>query len=260
MEAYRGPPDSSGQSPVVSDYVEAPRIDSGVSLPFIHTALHWRLTTGDCNMLDLAFLISYLLSMTIPDVCAVILAGGQSRRMGSNKALLEVGGFPLIQILVDRIRPITDQILISSNEDSPYRFLDLPVVPDHFKGHGPLAGFHAAMLRNTCSLYIMLACDLPNLQSSLLRNLVLLTEGFDAAIPVSADGLAHPLCAVYRRTCLPSVEKALLRGANKVIETFLDDSLAIRWIGSAEGQFEDMDLANINTPEDLRRLKIIPYF
>jgi molybdopterin-guanine dinucleotide biosynthesis protein A len=194
--------------------------------------------------------------MDTSDICAVILAGGQSRRMGFNKALLDLGGQPLIRVLVDRIRPVTNRILISSNDCASYRFLNFPVVSDFYRGHGPLAGFHAAMLQQVSSLYIVLACDLPNLRASLLRNLILFAEGFDAAIPRTRDGLAHPLCAVYRRTCLPSVENALLRGANKVIETFLVDKLSIRWVGPEEGQFKDSDLANINTPEDLRRLKI----
>ena len=189
------------------------------------------------------------------DVCAVILAGGQSSRMGSNKALLEIGGRPLISILIDRILPVTDRILISSNDFSSYRFLDFPVIPDQFAGHGPLAGFHSAMTRNICSLYIMLACDLPNLKTPLLQNLVSLAEGYDAAIPRTLDGLAHPLCAVYRRTCLPCVEQALQRGANKVIEVLFENSLAVRWVGPDEGKFEDADLANVNTPEDLRNLR-----
>jgi molybdopterin-guanine dinucleotide biosynthesis protein A len=202
--------------------------------------------------------LAYLHSMSTEDVCAVILAGGQSRRMGSNKALLEIGGKPLISILVERILPVTDRILISSNDVSSYQFLDFPVIPDYFTGHGPLAGFHSTMTRNVCSLYIMLACDLPDLKTPLLQQLVAMAQGFDAAIPRTLDGLAHPLCAIYRRTCLPSVEHALRRGANKVIDPFLEDSLAVRWISPEEGKFEDADLANINTPEDLRNLGISP--
>jgi molybdopterin-guanine dinucleotide biosynthesis protein A len=195
--------------------------------------------------------------MDTTDICAVILAGGQSSRMGSNKALLDIGGKPLISILIDRILPVTNRIFISSNDFSSYRFLDFPVIPDHFAGHGPLAGFHSAMTRNICSLYIMLACDLPNLKTPLLQSLVSLANGFDAAIPRTLDGLAHPLCAAYRRTCLPCVEQALQRGANKVIEPFLETPLAVRWIGPDEGKFNDADLANINTPEDLRNLRDI---
>jgi molybdopterin-guanine dinucleotide biosynthesis protein A len=192
--------------------------------------------------------------MNSTDVCAVILAGGQSSRMGCNKALLDMGGAPLIRILIDRIRPVTDNILISSNDRQSYGFLNFPVIPDLFPGHGPLAGFHSAMIRDSCPLYLILACDLPNLKTPLLQRLVSIAEGFDAAIPRTSDGLAHPLCAVYRRTCLPSVEFALSRGANKVIETFLHDSLSIRWVDPDEGQFKDADLANINTPEDLQNL------
>ena len=189
------------------------------------------------------------------DICAVILAGGKSSRMGSNKALLDFGGRPLIQVIADRIRSITDQILISSNDPSRYEFLNFPVIPDRYRGHGPLAGLHAAMLWNTCALYIILACDLPNLQAPFLRRLTSLVKGYDAAIPRTRDGLAHPLCAVYRRTCLPAVESSLLRGANKMIEILQQSSLSIRWVEPEEGRFEDVELANINTPEDLRRLK-----
>ena len=191
-------------------------------------------------------------------ICAVILAGGQSSRMGFNKALLDIGGQPMIRILIDRVRPLAGQILISSNDASSYRFLNFPVIPDRFAGRGPLAGFHAAMNSNSCLLYLILACDLPNLQTPVMRNLLTLADGYDAAIPRTSDGLAHPLCAVYRRTCLKSIEKALLRGTNKVIETFLNQSLTIRWVEPGEGNFTDSDLANINTPEDLRRLKLPP--
>ena len=192
--------------------------------------------------------------MIYEEICAVILAGGKSRRMGFNKALLNVGGRPLIRVLIDRLLPLTSQILISSNDDSNYQFLNLPIIPDYYREQGPLAGLHAAMTRHVSQLYIVLACDLPNLQESLLRHLLSVVEGFDAAIPRSQDGLAHPLCAVYRRTCLPVVENALQRGANTVIETFLDNSLRIRWVDPDEGRFKDTDLANLNTPEDLQIL------
>jgi molybdopterin-guanine dinucleotide biosynthesis protein A len=199
-------------------------------------------------------------AMETTDICAIILAGGKSSRMGSNKALLDFGGRPLISILADRIRPITNQILISSNDPTCYEFLNLPVIPDHYRGQGPLAGLHAAMLWHDCLLYMVLACDLPNLRASLLRKLASFAEGYDVAIPRTRDGIAHPLCAVYRRTCLPAVENSLVRGDNKMIEILQESSLSIRWVGPEEGQFKDADLANINTPEDLQRLKsgIVP--
>lgn len=175
--------------------------------------------------------------------------------MGFNKALIDVDGRPIISILIDQVRKLTNRILISSNDDSSYRFLNFPVVPDRFAGCGPLAGLHAAMRSNECSLYVVLACDLPNLQARLLRSLLSLAEGFDAVIPQTRDGVAHPLCAVYRRTCLPAIEKALENGTNKFIETFLDSTLAVRWVGPDEGVYSQSELANINTPEDLQSLR-----
>ncbi len=176
--------------------------------------------------------------------------------MGFNKALLNINGRPLIRILIDSVRPLTERIIISSNDVSLYRFLDYPVIPDTFRNRGPLAGLHAVMAQENCSLYIVLACDLPNLQSQFLHRLVSYADGFDAVIPRTRDGVAHPLCALYRQTCFPSIQRALQSGANMVILTFLDESLAVRWIGPDEGQFKDEDLANLNTPDDLRKLGI----
>ncbi len=175
--------------------------------------------------------------------------------MGCNKALLNFGGKPLISILIDKIRSVTEHIVISSNDDSLYQFLNVPVIPDQFKGHGPLAGFHSVMRHENCPVYLMLACDLPNLKESLLSNLLALVDGYDAAIPLSSDGLAHPLCAAYRQTCMLPIERSLKRGTRKVIDTFLEDTLRVKWISPEEGRFQDTDLANINTPEDLEKLK-----
>jgi molybdopterin-guanine dinucleotide biosynthesis protein A len=175
--------------------------------------------------------------------------------MGSNKALLQVGGQPLIRILADRVRPLTGNILISSNDPDIYGFLDIPVVRDRFVGHGPLAGLHAAMLHRKSTLYVLLACDLPNLPISLIRRMISLSKGFDAAIPRTENGLAHPLCAVYRRTCLPHIENALKRGVKKFIEIFHNNMISVKWIGPEEGRYSESDLTNINTPEDLRLLE-----
>jgi len=193
-------------------------------------------------------------SMANEDLCAVILAGGKSRRMGSNKALVTVDGRSLIRIVIDRVLPLTRRILVSADEEDAYRFLGFPVVPDRYRDHGPLAGVHAAMHHEEATLYLVLACDLPSVPTRLLENLVRLAEGYDAAIPRSEGGLAHPLCAVYRRSCLPRIEAALERGARKVIATFLDGPLRIRWVTPDQGPFFDSDLANINTPGDLRTL------
>lgn len=175
--------------------------------------------------------------------------------MGFNKALLKLNGRPLIQILTDRMSRVTDRIIISANDPDSYRFLSFPVIPDRFTGFGPLAGLHAAMIHRKSTLYVLLACDLPNLPISLIRKMIAFSEGFDAAIPKTGDGIAHPLCAVYRSTCFPLIENALKRGEKKFIEIFNDMSVSVNWISPQKGRYSEKDIANINTPEDFQRLE-----
>ena len=185
------------------------------------------------------------------DVCAVILAGGKSRRMGFNKALLDVQGQPLIRVVAEQVRDLTDLVFISSNEPTIYDFLGLQVVPDIFHAQGPLAGLHASMVSCSRSLFLLLACDLPNLHEALLHRLIQHADSSDAVIPRTEDGHAHPLCAVYRRTCFARVDENLRLGINRMTALFLDPSLKVKWLSPTEGCFTDSDLHNLNVPDDL---------
>ena len=189
--------------------------------------------------------------LRIPDLSAVILAGGNSRRMGTDKALLVLQGRSLIGTIVDRVRMITDEIWISANDQFKYEFLGLPVIQDVYQGQGPLAGLHSGMRHTGRPLVLLLACDLPRVGEPLLRNLVANLGDSDAVIPRTADGRFHPLCGLYRKTCLPAIEKNLLSGVNKMTGIFDEGSLQVRLLGPEEGMFQTGDLCNLNSPEDL---------
>lgn len=185
------------------------------------------------------------------NTCAVILAGGRSRRMRRNKALLEIGGRSIIQTIFVLAQPLVDQVFISANDADSYKFLGLPIIPDIFPGQGPLAGIHAVMMRAHYAKYLVLACDLPNLKVGLLRSAIDSCEDCDAVIPFSSDGRIHPLCGCYRRSCLRAVERNLSLGINRVTALLATPSLHIRWLGSGEATFHDSDLQNINEVSDL---------
>ena len=193
--------------------------------------------------------------MHTKEICAIILAGGNSRRMGQNKALINIGGRPLVEIMAERASPLTDKVFISANSPELFSFLPFPVIPDLCPDQGPLSGLQAVMSAHICTLYITLACDLPCLPASLISRMLDIAEDFDAVIPRTHDGIAHPLAAVYRRTCLPVIEDALRNRANKVIDVFTKGGARIRWMEPDEGEFTDSDLVNINTPGDLRRFQ-----
>ena len=169
--------------------------------------------------------------------------------MGRNKALIPLDGCPLITRLTGEAGQLTDQIIISANDIPVYASLGLPIVPDIYHGQGPLAGLHAAMTYSERPLLLALACDLPSVKQSFLRLLVRLAEGYDAVIPVTSDGRPHPLCAVYRRSCLTALERNLQAGRNKITDVL--KSLNVHWLPEGPATFFAEDVYNLNTPEDL---------
>ncbi|MBM3788959.1 MAG: molybdenum cofactor guanylyltransferase [Acidobacteria bacterium] len=186
-------------------------------------------------------------------VTGAILAGGRSRRMGRDKALITVRGKPLIQLVVDCVREVTDEVFICSDERAKYSFLNLPVIEDVYKVRGPLAGLHAALASGSRPLVLLLACDLPNIHPRLLENLLSFAEGHDAVVPCATDGRPQPLCALYRRSLLPLVSAQIEGEILEMAALLSHRSARVRWVRPHEGIFQDADLANLNTPEDLQR-------
>lgn len=189
--------------------------------------------------------------MPTDEICGVILAGGKSLRMGRDKALLEVHGQSLIARTASLLSSMSDEIVISANDPTPYASLSLPVIRDVYPGQGPLAGLHAAMAWTRRPLVLLLACDLPRVHSQMLARLIELSDGFDAVIPRTTDGGFHPLCAVYRRTCLSAIEASLIQQMNKMTAFLENSPLRVQWPTSTEGFYVDEDLINLNSPGDL---------
>ena len=185
-----------------------------------------------------------------PDLAAVLLAGGKSRRMGCDKALMRLGGQRFAQLLAERLQEFTDQILLSANEPSAYSFLGLPTVIDRYPGCGPMAGVHAALRHTARSMILALACDMPGVTPRLLRSIIECAAGFDAVVPVTSDGLLHPVCALYRRSCLPVIEEKLHSGENQMLGLLDSRQLRVKGLSPVEGGFSDVDLLDVDTPED----------
>jgi molybdopterin-guanine dinucleotide biosynthesis protein A len=126
---------------------------------------------------------------TLPKVSAVILAGGKSRRMGRDKALLEFDGKTLIERVIERVRTVSDDIIIVCNDVDTYAKFGVRIVTDVIPGKGSLGGLYSGMLAAREEYALALACDMPFLNDALLRYLIFLTPGFDVVIP-QARGLS----------------------------------------------------------------------
>ncbi len=192
-------------------------------------------------------------------VTVAVLAGGASTRMGRNKALLPIRGRPLIAHIVERLRPLADEVIVVTREREPYLFLGLPIATDRYADVGPLAGLHAALEAAHGDLVALVACDMPFVSAEVFAFLLALARGADVVMP-RIGGREEPLHAVYRReVCLPAVEAAIGAGQRRLI-AFLP-RVRVRYVDEDELRRVDPDLrsfVNVNTPEEweeaLRRL------
>ncbi len=183
----------------------------------------------------------------------VILAGGESRRMGRPKALLPIGDTTLIEAVTARLREACPEILIVTNTPELYRHLEIRMVPDALPGRQSLVGIFTGVLHTGGPAFVC-GCDMPFLNPTLIRYLGSLAEGVDVVIP-RHGGDYEPLHAVYTLACLEPIRRcAKRRGRNT---GFLDE-VRVRVVEVEELCRFDPDLrsfVNVNTPEDYARLK-----
>lgn len=179
-----------------------------------------------------------------------VLVGGRSSRMGADKALLPFQGLTLAATLAHRLLQIAGHAVLVG-DPVKYAHLGFPVIPDLNPGNGPLAGIEAALSSAIAEWSLILACDLPSIPDHLLSTLVAAIPDPPAAlqciVPVSPAAIPQPLCAVYRRSCLPAVRSALAAGQLRVKDLF--PQFQVRQIPAPLEYF-----ANVNTPADWARL------
>ena len=186
-----------------------------------------------------------------------ILAGGQSRRMGRNKALIDLFGRPVLQWVIDAVTPLTDDLFLVTNTPAEYRAFNLPMVGDILPGNAALGGIYTAIATAKHSWVFLLACDMPLVRADAIALLASLRAGVDVVVPRITP---HPetLHAFYRKTCLPEIESRLAEKSLRVVGFF--DAVRVRYvpaetIAPVTGNFDF--LTNLNTPADLERVRKI---
>lgn len=152
------------------------------------------------------------------NITGVILAGGKSSRMGTDKGLLELNGKKIIEHIISAIQPVVDEIIIISNTDN-YDYLGLKVYSDIIKDRGPLSGIHSALSYSTNDMNLIVSCDMPFISSELLSYIV--ANAFDCEIAVPMyNGYAEPLCAVYSKKCIERFETLIAKNELKMRDVF----------------------------------------
>lgn len=196
----------------------------------------------------------------------IILAGGRSRRMGSDKAWLTLAGRPLALWVLDALRAVTDEQMIVAREAGRLGQFGAQVVVDRMSAPGPLTGLHAGLKASATDLNLVVACDLPLVRPELLAFLAHGIGPAHAAVPYTALGPPpapaeyttareaglQPLCAAYRRACIGPLEKLLRSGPLPTV--VLTSVIKTRILGpDAWGSYDPdgRSFFNINTPADL---------
>lgn len=188
----------------------------------------------------------------------VIQSGGESRRMGQDKGLVSFLGQPLVQRAVERLRSLTQEILVTTNHPEAYAFLDVPLFPDLIPGRGALGGLYTALSVASQPLVAVVACDMPLINSRLLEAQYekLIAAQADIVIPHTGEGL-EPFHAIYRsEACLPPIRQAIDEGKWRVDAWFNCVRLELfRQEEITQYDPQMLSFRNVNTPEELQAVQ-----
>lgn len=182
---------------------------------------------------------------------AVILAGGRSRRMGADKSMLPVAGKPMIQLILEQLRPHFSDVIVSANDPERYAFLGVKTVPDRTPGLGPLMGIASAMDESKTDLNFVIACDMPDVELDMVSRMLVAAHGYDGVVPVGGVDLYEPLFAVYRKVVAATALHFLEGGRRRIIDVFAEHNISFMQLAGAGRNA----LSNINTPQDYEGLK-----
>ncbi len=191
----------------------------------------------------------------IAGVSAVILAGGESRRMGSDKSLLPWHGGRFIEHIHRQLDELFDEVVIVTNSPSLYTQIPCRKVPDIYYKQGSLAGIHSGLCHARHERIFVVACDMPFLSEEVIRALCACDRQAEVVIPRSEQGL-EPLHACYGKSCLPAIEAVLDAGKKRIVGFF--PQVTVAEMAPAEVREidpEGLSFRNINTPEEYFALR-----
>ncbi len=188
-------------------------------------------------------------------ITGVILAGGRSSRMGSNKALLPYRGGLFIEAIHRQLTALFPEVLLVTNTPEQYDFLPCRKVGDLHPDMGALAGLQSGLYHSTTEHIFAVACDMPYLDKRLIRYLASRRHDGDLVIPEGEIG-PEPLHALYGKGCLPAMDASLAANRRRIVSFF--ERVAVVTVRREVVRAFDPDFrsfSNINTPIDYYHLR-----
>jgi molybdopterin-guanine dinucleotide biosynthesis protein A len=181
----------------------------------------------------------------------IILSGGKSRRMGENKAFIEIEGVPIIQRIYTLFKELFQEVIIVTNQVELFNNFDSKIYSDLLPNKGVLGGLYTGIFFSTFRYSFCVACDMPFIKQSLVQYLIKHIGDEDVIVPRTKDGL-QPLHAIYSKHCLDPIKIIIEQGKYKIIDFYHMVKVKI----VEENDFVSLDplrksFINVNTPEEL---------
>ncbi len=180
----------------------------------------------------------------------IVLAGGENRRMGTDKSFLKVGGVPLIERVLRSMKAVFPDIIIVTNAPERYAAYGVKTVSDVLDARGPLTGIYSGLLQSPDEYNFVVACDMPFLNARLLSYMAGLAAGYDIVVP-SIGGQVEPLHAVYRKGLTTVIENELNHDRKRIRGIF--GQANVRYVTQEEiDRFDPArkSFKNLNTPQE----------
>jgi molybdopterin-guanine dinucleotide biosynthesis protein A len=187
------------------------------------------------------------------NVTGIILAGGKSRRMGSDKGLMIINGKPMVQYIIDELESLDIPVIIVSNNPQ-YEIFGFPVFEDSIKNKGPMAGIYTGLLHSNTEKNVVLSCDVPKISAKLIKQLVSRANNSEVSILKHGDTL-HPLIGIYRRSALVDLKNHLDNDRLKMKQFCIDRGCCLLEMSDDNTEFDAEGILNINTKEQLKQLQ-----
>ncbi len=188
---------------------------------------------------------------------AIILAGGENKRIGRHKAFIKLNGKTIIENQIKLLREIFAELLIVTNSPQEYEHLGVEMTADIIPHKGPLGGIYSGLLSSENFYNFFLACDVPFPNNHLIAYMKELVDSYDAVVPQTRVRY-EPLTAFYSQNCLSPIKRQMDSGNLKIVDFF--PQVKVRIIKTEElNKFdpEGISFFNVNTPEDVEKARWI---
>ena len=191
--------------------------------------------------------------MNTNSITGIVLAGGRSRRMGTDKSMMMLNGKSLIEYSIDALKPLCHNVVISSN-NFIYDFTGCEVWPDELPDKAPMVGIYSCLKRSKTDINIILSCDMPLISTSMLEYLLANSVNHDITVPIHGDSFIEPLCGIYKQSSIAILKKFIDKGNFRLNECIRAASHQLVIVDPQLPFYSKNLFSNINTPDDFESL------